>query len=543
MMDFKTAYYHNNTIYSKAVTDKTYLIVTIPKSDLPRAGLGWFILLMLSGIRAAIENGYIPVIDWQSYPLPFYKPESVGKVNIWELYFEQPCNICLEQAYQSGSYYIVDSIQTLLGYKHVAYLDLQNLEQGEGRIWLQYFQQYIRLKKTVKNDYDEQFGVLFEKMHPVVGVLYRGTDYKMLKPPGHGAIPKIDIVIDEVQKIIKEKNAETVFLVTEDKDVLHCFKMKFAEKLKYIESERYTQTKKTILNLRDDLEADKYNTDYNYLMALYFLSLTESVVYTPCSGSIVSALWGRDRDYYNFLYKGNYYPLGIIIGSDYEEDKERLVNIFDKPLIYYSLNMMIYLGIRSVLIACSIKMKPRYQLLLGDGEAWGMNISYVERTVHEDIGITLHKNINRILKKRLCIMSENQIFFGGNFTQKVAQACQAFDGSYAFCCIQDESQQKKLEELYFFDLSIDEIIRKAYLNVNKVNLRDIQTEYEKEKLFIVEEFNRGTVRINVNSDSDINDATELIRIIQKHGGWQVGNPYLTALQKGWIKKELNTEEY
>lgn len=536
-MDLQYTNYHNNTIFSKAVTDKKYLIVTISKIDLPRAGLGWFILLMLSGVRAAIENGYIPVIDWQSYPLPFYDTGSVGAVNIWELYFEQPFNISLEAAYKSGDYYISDGIHTLPGYKQVSYADMTDPESLEGKVWRQYFQRYIRLKESVKRDFENQYCNLTGKKRPTVGVLYRGTDYKMLEPPGHGIIPDTHIVMDEVQRILVDKKAETVFLATEDEGVLQCFQRKFGAQLRVINSRRYTQPEKTILNLNDELKGDKGHSDYQYLMALYFLSLADEAVYTSCSGSVVSALMRRQGEHYILLYEGNYSPVGIIISSDYEEESKELARIYDKPLVYYPLNMMIYLGIKTVAVACTPRLKAQYFELLEDGRKWGMDICYMERMEGEDIGNTLYRNIDEISDKRLCIMKENQIFFGGNFTQKIAWACRAFDGSYAFYGY-GGGQDGGMEGVYFFDRDAGRIVRHIYQDKKEVTLTDIQAEYIKEKKLIVEWFNRGTIRLNIDGKEDIKDASELIRVIQKYGGQPVGDPYITALQKKWVEGKM-----
>ena len=105
--------YHNNTLYAKMETDKKYLILKMGSFLITTAGLGWYILYALRGIRFALENEFIPVIDWQYCKIPQYESQNMGKDNVWEYFFEQPFGIDVNQAYRSRNYYVMDDIRVL----------------------------------------------------------------------------------------------------------------------------------------------------------------------------------------------------------------------------------------------------------------------------------------------------------------------------------------------------------------------------------------------------------------------------------------------
>ena len=106
--------WRNGTISARVETDKKYMILRMGSSLLSTAGLGWYILHTFIGIEIALENGYIPVVDWESCKLPQYPYESCRK-NVWEIFFEQPCGVGLREAYESENYWIIDDILAMKG--------------------------------------------------------------------------------------------------------------------------------------------------------------------------------------------------------------------------------------------------------------------------------------------------------------------------------------------------------------------------------------------------------------------------------------------
>ena len=78
--------WRNATLDAKLETDKKYMILKMGSYLTATAGLGWYILYTLNGIRFAIENKYIPVVDWKNCKLPLYDASKAGKENVWEYF-------------------------------------------------------------------------------------------------------------------------------------------------------------------------------------------------------------------------------------------------------------------------------------------------------------------------------------------------------------------------------------------------------------------------------------------------------------------------
>ena len=117
--------WRNHTLNAQMHTDKKYLILKMGSYLIATAGLGWYVLYTLHGIRFAVENGYIPVVDWQNCKLPQYDAAKVGKENVWEYFFEQPLGVTVEQAYESGDFFVIDDVRK---FDYEKWLDVECLQ-------------------------------------------------------------------------------------------------------------------------------------------------------------------------------------------------------------------------------------------------------------------------------------------------------------------------------------------------------------------------------------------------------------------------------
>lgn len=537
------SFYHNETMRSKRETNKTYLILELSKQDLNRSGLGWRIIEMLGGIRAAVENGYKPVIDWQSYPIPDY--DGAGDVNIWELFFEQPCGCGLKEAYESKDYCMLDSICDLKRYRTIKHTDLLEYDNPEGQIWRYYFHKYIRLKAELESHFSKQYGKLGLTGN-TLGVLCRGTDYTYLKPPRHGIIPALEEMILIAQKNMRMFCADFLFLATEDEDVLEQFTLAFGKQIKMVESVRYRLTEREILGAKMSGQSG-YDRDSRYLLSLYLISRLEGRVYSACSGSMVSALMGTRPQHYSYVYPGQYSHLGIVVCSELEEEENALLYVYDKPMLYYTLNQMVLMGVRKIALIAAPHLIPFYKNLLEGENLKGIELFYWEK--NGDITDILRHKIQFIKNNRICIWFEEELFFGGNSGAVLSQAAQEFDGAYIFACttcapgvygyakingttdmprhiyVQDKASagpDKVLAGVYIFDLDFSEVLERVYNCNSTVTLENILNEYIKRKKLILHEFNRGAIWIRLNTLAKCQDASQIIRIVQSQQGKLVG---------------------
>ena len=103
----------NDTLSAKMTTDKKFAVLKMGYTLISTGGLGWYILYTLCGIRFAVENNFIPVVDWRNCKIPQYDASKVGKENVWEYYFEQPFNVSIEEAYNSNDFFVIDDVSEL----------------------------------------------------------------------------------------------------------------------------------------------------------------------------------------------------------------------------------------------------------------------------------------------------------------------------------------------------------------------------------------------------------------------------------------------
>ena len=147
----------NATLNAKLETDKKYMILKMGSYLTTTAGLGWYLLYTLMGIRFAVDNEYIPVVDWKNCKLPLYDASKVGIENVWEYFFEQPCNVSLEAAYESGDFFVVDDVRKM-NFKHpLNYDDMTDFQNRSMEGWRSCFHQYIRLKSELKEYSHDNF--------------------------------------------------------------------------------------------------------------------------------------------------------------------------------------------------------------------------------------------------------------------------------------------------------------------------------------------------------------------------------------------------
>lgn len=236
-----------------------------------------------------------------------------------------------------------------------------------------------------------------------------------------------------------------------------------------------------------------------------------------------------------------------------------LLPVYDKPLIYYPLSVLIKAGVRDVLVIIPPGEEHPFSNLLGDGSAFGMHIEYKEQHVQRGIADAFIIGEDFIGDDSVCLCLGDNIFFGPSFKLKLMQATKVKDGAVifgyyvqdprAFGVVEFDENGKALsiEEkpthpksnfivpgLYFYDNDVVEIAKNIRPSARgELEITDVNNAYlEKGKLNVVtlgEEytwFDAGT------ADS-LFDAAGVIKLVQR-GGHMIACPEEKALQNGWI---------
>lgn len=255
-----------------------------------------------------------------------------------------------------------------------------------------------------------------------------------------------------------------------------------------------------------------------------------------------------------------------------------LLPIYDKPMIYYPLNVLLQAGIRDILIITppNGEMEP-FQRLLGDGSVLGARISYIEQPVARGIADALILGEEFIDGDRVCLVLGDNIFFSPRFEESLVQAVQNQEGATIFGYYVDnprpfgvvefdeQGNVLSLEEkpaqpksnyivpgLYFYDRQASEIARGLKPSARgELEITDVNIEYmnrEQLKVVLLDReftwFDAGT------ADSLLRAAGGICRLQQESGhyiacieetAWRMG--FITTQQKDSIGEELRMTPY
>lgn len=537
----------NATFYSRAITDKKYLVLKMGSDFIAGAGLGTYVLNALCGISFAIENQYIPVIDWKNCHVRQYDASKSGRENVWEYFFEQPFNVTVEQAYESENYYVIDDVSTFpFGNSTWLWGRYDDFDDNEVMILRSYYQKYIRLNKKVKEYFKQYRSQQNLDSGNIVGVVCRGTDYKD-KPVWHTSYISIDKIFRHIDELYTIMDVDKIFLATEDKEILESFEKRYPGKVIFPNAKRYYDLGH---NLLADIQQgeDGYDRDLKYLYSIYIVSECPACIVTPCSGAAWVALMRENRGlYYKFVFDGINRPKGIVVGSDIERKEGKVVRMGGKPILFYALNNCKLLGVQEVDIILSNKLKIEYEQIVGSGKEFGMKFHFVISDTY-NVAEYMAKNPDFMTASRVLVLYSDYFAHGNKVSNEVYLKSTCIDGAYVWGGINRQFQtniesiaiDKKtgmpdkayasyklgnysLMGKYLFDYDLKDIVEKIYTKKRDISIVDILNEYIKRKKLFFVEYQRGTIFVLIKDKGVIDKTGEVIELLEELQGNKIGD--------------------
>ena len=275
-------------------------------------------------LRAEIERGNTPYIDMGYFSNCYLKKENVGKVNTWELYFEQPFTV---EGIMVGKLSSLDkqiflnksngkqSVVRLIRNYH-AYGSFQRpedtcdfLTNSRAVVWWQKFaHKYTRFNETTRNHINQLHEKLFRSNERVLGVLLRGTDFSDNKPKNHPIPPTVEEAIPKIQEEFAGKAYDRIFLVTEDNRIVAKMQEEFGEKIFVAPQKRYGYTEHKFLNeiYAEDQELDSYQMGLDYITAIALLGRCNALMACRTSGAVAALILADQYEYTYFWNLGRY---------------------------------------------------------------------------------------------------------------------------------------------------------------------------------------------------------------------------------------------
>ncbi|MFH1622507.1 MAG: glucose-1-phosphate thymidylyltransferase RfbA [Candidatus Omnitrophota bacterium] len=239
---------------------------------------------------------------------------------------------------------------------------------------------------------------------------------------------------------------------------------------------------------------------------------------------------------------------------------KQLLPVYDKPMIYYSLSVLMLAGIREILIISTQEFLPQFKILLKDGKALGINLNYAEQKEPKGIAESFIIGEKFIGKDSVSLILGDNIFYGDNLTEILKDAANLRDGSIIFGYAVKEPQQYgviefdkdynvvSIEEkpknpksnwvvtgLYFYDNKVLDIVKNLKPSQRgELEITDINNEYLKSKNLRVINLKRGYAWLDMGTFDSLIEASIFVKTIEERQGQKIGSIEEVAYRMGYI---------
>jgi glucose-1-phosphate thymidylyltransferase len=240
-----------------------------------------------------------------------------------------------------------------------------------------------------------------------------------------------------------------------------------------------------------------------------------------------------------------------------------LLPIYDKPMIYYPLSVLMLAGIRDILIISTAEDLPRFHTLLGDGKQWGLQFTYAEQPRPEGIAQAFIIGKEFIGNDNVCLILSDNIFYGHGLSDILRRAVEMkkggvifgywvkdperygvvdFDNSGKVLSIEEKPKEPKssyaVPGLYFYDNDVVEIASKLKPSGRgELEITDVNKEYLLRGDLRVELLGRGFAWLDTGTHESLLEASTFIETIEKRQGLKVSCIEEVAYRMGYIEKD------
>lgn len=251
------------------------------------------------------------------------------------------------------------------------------------------------------------------------------------------------------------------------------------------------------------------------------------------------------------------FPLTIAISK-------QLMPVYDKPMIYYPLSVLMLAGIREILIISTPDDLPLFKKLLGDGSQFGIQLSYAEQPFPDGLAqaFTIAADVGFLNNESAVLVLGDNLFYGQDFTQALQSAMAKQNGAtifgyrvadpsaYGVVEFDDNGKVLSLEEkpelpksnyaipgLYFYDAEVVQLARNLKpSHRGELEITDLNKLYMEQGNLSVELLGRGTAWLDTGTHDSLLEAAEFVKVIESRQGLKIACLEEIGFTKGWVNQ-------
>lgn len=242
---------------------------------------------------------------------------------------------------------------------------------------------------------------------------------------------------------------------------------------------------------------------------------------------------------------------------------KQILPVYNKPMIYYPLSMLMLAGIREILVISSPEDLPPFKRLLGDGKKWGLSFSYAEQPEPRGLAEAFLIGKDFIGQDPVCLILGDNIFFGTGLWDHLRDAAALAEGAHIFAYPVREPQNYGVIELdgngnalgleekptkprsnfavpglYFYDNQVVSLAARLKPSPRgELEITDINRIYLDRRLLRVTQLGRGVAWLDAGTHETLLQAANFVQTVEERQGLMIGCPEEVAYRVGFISRE------